>query len=193
MGCNTHKGRKEKNNKICGNIEKIYTKFMKKLLTLLPILLIFSCKLTKNKAIKQINKIEQYQPVVLAEKCSKTYPAIDSVIQNTIYLPGTVTYDTVNIQANCDSLKRIKPKDSLIYIHLPVKHITDTIVTKEKTVKTNKAQEFILTHIVDSLKTNTIHLNTKIASKNKQVTILAIIVIIFLLITALKIYLKIKK
>ena len=166
---------------------------MKKLLILLPLFFIFSCKLTKHKAIKQINKIEQYQPIVLAEKCSNTYHSVDSVINNTIYLPGTVKYDTVSIQANCDSLKRVKPKDSLIYISLPVKHITDTIIKDKKTVTTDKAKEFVLTHIVDSLKTDSIKLNTKLDNKNKQVNILALILIIFLIVTGIKIYLKIKK
>lgn len=158
---------------------------MKKTILLALLLCLTSCY-TQKWASKKIGKVAYEQPIILAQECLSRFPSKDSIHESIEYIQGAtvLNYDTVEIK--CDT---VQLPSKIIRIPCPPSKVrVDTFREEKITTEQDQRVEKILTHQIDSLKTQTIESNLKVKNKNKHITILSSILGIIVLLYIIKLY-----
>ena len=120
---------------------------MRRILSVLAVLVFLSGCLTERKATRKLMKINAVQPRVVANACSRLFPPVAYTRDSIVYKPGLPT-GVAYVYADCDSAgKGIAEK---IKIPCPPLRITDTLILYKESQVVNRAAEDALREDLDA-------------------------------------------
>lgn len=113
---------------------------IKKVISILIILIIFSSCYTAKKAQRQVQRANLEFPLVTTDFCAITFPIKEKLVEKIKFIKGEAIIKTDTLTIDCDSVVADKNKDNKVLIKYRNIYQTDTIVKTITIEKENTAR-----------------------------------------------------